>query len=151
MPQKGIKHTDEARNKIRLALLGRKRPELSGKNNPNWKDKIICHCHICKKLFAVYPSRINAKFCSRKCYAEDWKKRIPGHNFAGDNVGYSGAHKRVKAQRGNLNVCEICKTSDTKNVYEWANLTGKYADIGDYKRMCRFCHREYDAKREMKR
>jgi hypothetical protein len=30
---------------------------------------------------------------------------------------------------------------------EWANLTGNYADIDDYERMCVLCHRNFDAAR----
>jgi len=32
----------------------------------------------------------------------------------------------------------------TKKRYQWASLTGDYADINDYKRMCQSCHAKYD-------
>lgn len=31
--------------------------------------------------------------------------------------------------------------------FHWANLTGDYADVNDYARMCVPCHRRFDAER----
>ena len=33
---------------------------------------------------------------------------------------------------------------DPSCTYDWANLTGDYADVSDFARMCRSCHRRYD-------
>lgn len=31
--------------------------------------------------------------------------------------------------------------------FEWANITGNYADVWDYMRLCKKCHAAYDAGR----
>lgn len=42
--------------------------------------------------------------------------------------------------------CDVCSTEEANKHYDWANLTGKYHDVTDYKRMCRSCHWKYDGK-----
>lgn len=65
--------------------------------------------------------------------------------WKGDAAGKSAMHKRIEQLFGKPKNCEICKISGGLwVVYEWANLTGKYNDPLDYKRMCRSCHRKYD-------
>ena len=67
--------------------------------------------------------------------------------WRGNNTKYVGLHSRVYRARGTKKICEICKTSDKNKTYEWANLTGNYKDIYDYKRMCKKCHKKYDSKK----
>ena len=40
----------------------------NGKNNSNWKQKIILICKQCNKKFEVIPSLKNKPFCSQTCY-----------------------------------------------------------------------------------
>ncbi len=68
--------------------------------------------------------------------------------WKGDSAGDSALHKRVARLFGNPSKCATCGTSDSSRVYEWANLTGNYSDVLDYKRMCRQCHRTYDKARQ---
>lgn len=68
-------------------------------------------------------------------------------SWRGDTAGYVALHRRVHVARGMPNVCDVCGTTDPALSYDWANLTGNYADIYDYRRMCRSCHRCYDAAR----
>jgi len=82
-----------------------------------------------------------------KIPTEESKRKNREAHWTGDKVGYKGAHIRVKKERGTPRFCEICKTTDKSKRYEWANLTGNYADVKDYKRMCCPCHQEYDKKR----
>lgn len=93
-----------------------------------------------------------------KPHSKAWNNKIRrslmGHpvsdkvkNGKGDNAGYSAFHKRVSLKRGTPSLCEICKTTKKSIRYEWANLTGNYADIMDYKRMCKPCHMKYDLER----
>ena len=49
--------------------------------------------------------------------------------------------------RLNPEKCQICETTKAKT-FEWANLTGNYSDLTDYKRMCGSCHSKYDNKVE---
>lgn len=70
--------------------------------------------------------------------------------WAGENVAYKAAHQRVERYRGkpqNCEVCLDCSPATAKGKYEWCNLTGKYHDINDYRRMCRKCHRSFDQSR----
>lgn len=67
--------------------------------------------------------------------------------WRGDSAGYQALHLRVEAARGKPCYCRECGTTDPAKRYEWANLTGDYADVADYARMCVSCHRYYDAAR----
>lgn len=66
------------------------------------------------------------------------------HSWKGDNATYAALHYRVYALRGQPSHCEECGAEDPTKTYEWANLTGNYADENDYRRMCRSCHHRYD-------
>lgn len=57
---------------------------------------------------------------------------------------YAALHLRVQALRGKPHKCEVCGQDSVNKRYEWANLTGRYDDPSDYKRMCRSCHRKND-------
>jgi len=67
--------------------------------------------------------------------------------WKGDKAGYHAFHKRIQQLKGKPCLCEICGMKDTHKRYEWANLTGKYMDMSDYKRMCKPCHMKYDFQR----
>lgn len=64
--------------------------------------------------------------------------------WKGDRAGYQALHLRVIVQRGQPQCCEDCGTTDPAKHYDWANLTGNYADVSDYKRLCRSCHWKLD-------
>ena len=63
--------------------------------------------------------------------------------------GYAALHYRVYTIYGNPKKCDVCNLKDKNRKYHWANLTGKFEDIDDYKRMCISCHRKYDNKRKI--
>jgi len=65
-------------------------------------------------------------------------------NWKGSKAGYAALHYRVYKERGKPQCCDVCKTKDKSKRYQWANLTGKFEDINDYKRMCQSCHSKYD-------
>lgn len=68
--------------------------------------------------------------------------------WKGENAGYQALHERVRVERGTPRLCDTCKVNDDiSKKYEWANMTGNYTDIWDYKRLCSDCHRSLDAKR----
>jgi hypothetical protein len=69
------------------------------------------------------------------------------HMWAGEAAGYQALHLRVEVARGKPARCGRCGTDDPTVRYEWANLTGQYADVNDYERMCLPCHRSFDAAR----
>ena len=64
--------------------------------------------------------------------------------WKGDSAGYAACHVRVGIARGSPQECEVCHTRDSSKAYDWANLTGNYHDVLDYKRMCRSCHSKFD-------
>ena len=63
-------------------------------------------------------------------------------NWKGDKAGYRALHKRLYT--GQPFKCEVCATDDPEKYYDWANMTGKFNDPSDYKRMCRSCHAKHD-------
>ncbi len=68
----------------------------------------------------------------------------PEHWAWKDKACYTSLHQRVWRRRGQEKRCAECGTTDPSKIYEWASLTGNYADVNDYKRMCRSCHMKYD-------
>ena len=71
--------------------------------------------------------------------------KLGGKNPAwrGSEASYSQLHDRVAAIRGRPSRCEHCGTTTARR-YEWANLTGSYADPNDYVRLCTLCHMRMD-------
>lgn len=69
--------------------------------------------------------------------------------WKGDAATYFPKHRRVERRFGKPKKCCLCGTENPSLWYDWANLTGNYNDPNDYKRMCRKCHRKYDAKRRI--
>jgi hypothetical protein len=64
--------------------------------------------------------------------------------WKGSSATYGQFHRRVRTLRGKPQKCEVCGTVDLDKTYEWANLTGRYDDPDDYRRMCVSCHRKHD-------
>ena len=64
--------------------------------------------------------------------------------WKGDMIGYQGAHDRINKERGKPSLCDECGTTDKDKRYEWANLSGDYQNIYDYKRLCDSCHSKLD-------
>ena len=143
--------SEEHKQKISLALRGKPRP---------WQEKEkverTCECGI---HFLLTPGQVrdgHGKYCSRSCYykyrtiggfpAVSHKLKGEKHwNYKGDKAGYKTFHIRVKNSRGKATVCEKCSST---SFVEWANLTGKYNDIFDYKSLCRSCHKKFDLNRK---
>ncbi|MFJ3878016.1 hypothetical protein ACIPW5_11205 [Streptomyces sp. NPDC090077] len=69
------------------------------------------------------------------------------HMWRGGEAKYQALHLRVETARGKPQRCSCCDTDDPNGKYEWANLSGHYADIHDYARLCIPCHRRLDARR----
>lgn len=71
------------------------------------------------------------------------------HMWKGANASYKAFHARLKKRMGRAADygCSVCGTKDKTIRYEWANMTGNYTDMNDYKPMCVTCHRRYDKKR----
>lgn len=98
-------------------------------------------CKGCAKRALV---RLGGKgYCSKECAHRN--RTGPDHKrWRGDDASYYALHGRVYRARGKADHCERCgKTGPGR--YEWANLTGNYADIWDFQQMCPACHGAYDA------
>lgn len=80
------------------------------------------------------------------------RNQIASNNdsWKGDRAGYDAFHCRLNAVFGKPKRCSVCGTVDERKRYEWANLTGRYEDPTDYKRMCQSCHKKYDNARRRK-
>lgn len=67
-------------------------------------------------------------------------------SWKGERATYTAFHSRLYSWLGTPVRCDVCGTTDPSKTYDWANLTGRYADASDYQRMCRSCHHKYDGK-----
>ena len=65
-----------------------------------------------------------------------------------ETAGYQALHLRVGADRGAPQHCDECGTSDPDKFYDWANISGRYEDVNDYRRLCRACHMTSDGRLE---
>ena len=66
-------------------------------------------------------------------------------SWKGDAATYAAFHYRLRALFGDPKKCAVCGTETAKH-YDYANLTGNYHDMADYKPMCRSCHWKFDSK-----
>lgn len=67
-------------------------------------------------------------------------------SWKGKDAGYAALHYRVYNAKGKPSKCDECGYDKDDRRYQWASLTGNFADINDYKRMCESCHAKYDKK-----
>jgi DNA-directed RNA polymerase subunit M/transcription elongation factor TFIIS len=140
------KFTEEHKRRISESLKGKPRP---------WqlKTKIVKICP-CGEIFYLTPGQVrkgHGKYCSRKCsykyqHHPNFLKysKLKGKynvNWKGILAKYSALHLRVQKERGIAIICESCG-STTK--VEWANLTGDYNNVMDYKSLCKKCHNILD-------
>ncbi len=97
--------------------------------------------------------RKHTKEARKNISINSYNKKLKGKDspyWKGDNVAYITFHARVWKAKGKADFCEVCGLSDKRRRYNWANLTGKYNNINDYKKMCVPCHSVYDRKRRTK-
>ena len=73
---------------------------------------------------------------------DQWGEK--NHAWKGDDATYAAFHIRLTKRFGQPKRCEQCGTTDKRKSYDWANLTGNYSDIKDYRRLCRSCHWKLD-------
>ena len=67
------------------------------------------------------------------------------HNWKGNEANYHTIHEWVRRWKGKADHCEICKSIEEHNKYEWANKDHKYRRVlSDYISMCKKCHSHYD-------
>ena len=123
----GYKHTKETKEKISIGNLGNKNA-LGFKNALGYRH-----------------TKESKKKMKENHYNQSGNK---SNSWKGDNAGYFALHIRVRKLRGKPCFCETCKTTDKRKVYEWANQTGDFKNIMDYKRLCKSCHNKNDKRKE---
>ena len=68
------------------------------------------------------------------------------HMWKGDKATYAAFHRRLYTLYGKPLKCTQCGSAEESRSYDYANLTGDYANPEDYAAMCRSCHWKYDKK-----
>ena len=91
----------------------------------------------------VFSRLRKAGFKCRKA-AIRFQRGSANKNWKGNGAGYQAFHRRLDSVNGRPRKCEVCGTTDSERKYDWANLSGRYDDPSDYKRMCRSCHWKHD-------
>jgi hypothetical protein len=119
-------------------------------------------CEICKKEFPVFPYRVNAKFCSRKCQTKSkigkhpspqteikkGQRLSPETEFKGNDESYHSLHQWIYMRLGKAKKCSLCGTKNKKTKFEWSNKSGRYLrEFDDWWSLCLRCHRNYDKER----
>lgn len=65
-------------------------------------------------------------------------------NWQGNNIGYSGIHRRIRLQLPKPNLCNNCKKIPP---YDLTNKSGKYKqNLSDWEWLCRKCHMQSDGR-----
>lgn len=102
-------------------------------------------CLQCGKPFyaTAGDEKDRRRFCSLRCWGKT-RVGVENPSWSGNHAGYSQMHRRVRNLLGSPVRCDECGTVEPKRTYEWANITGRFEDPSDYRRMCRKCHRKYD-------
>ena len=67
-------------------------------------------------------------------------------SWKGDAASYSAMHARMTRQFGQPKRCDECGTTDKRKSYDWSNVSGRFGDVTDYRRLCRSCHWKLDGK-----
>jgi hypothetical protein len=96
--------------------------------------------------FKVVQKRLSRAGCKMRPRVKRNQSGEHNSSWTGAAACYSALHARVYKARGKPSVCEGCGTTESSR-FEWANLTGDYADINDYKRLCAKCHKSFDRER----
>lgn len=107
------------------------------------QEEVALKLNTTRKVVENTMKRLNLK--ARKAVKRDqWGDK--NHRWKGDGATKAKLHTRLYRRFGKPDSCSVCGTTNPSKSYDWANLTGRYADVRDFKRMCRSCHWKYDKK-----
>src|SRR3990167_8294397 len=113
-----------------------------GRGKKYWLGKK--HTDITKEKISLAHKKLKKPWAGRYIRTEALRNKLAKLSFKGDDVGYHAFHYRVYKANGQPKRCDADNCTGISKNFEWANLTGKYNDIHDYKRMCHSCHAKYD-------
>ena len=105
------------------------------------QDEIAAHLSVSRRTINRVMTRNGI---ARRVAIKRSQRREENDNWRGENATYSAFHHRVEVAKGKPQRCEQCGLDDTNRRYEWANVSGNYADVSDYQRLCVPCHRRFD-------
>ena len=144
----GTRNTGNTAGPVRLAaggLVTQPTTSFAVIVNGHWRRVEWITCKRCGERALV---RVGGKgYCSQGKCRGSAGRRVKGgehHNWKGDDASYSALHYRIHRLRGKADHCSQCGLSDPGKRYEWASLTGNYAEPTDYAPMCVPCHAAYD-------
>lgn len=113
------------------------------------------YCKSCWLENSEESYRLRAKNISatkqKNGVSKKWLKKCKGPGsvlYKEKDITYSGAHQRVSRYRKKRGVCEECGCNGVDIIYDWANISGKYWDVDDYRELCRSCHIKQDRNSE---
>lgn len=147
--------SDEQKAKIAAARQGQRlSPEHREKISQSMKQSVVVeNQHLNPewraKISQTMKGKPKSEETKRRMSEARTGRRVPDA-WEGSAAEYSKLHRKVEKVRGKPQCCWICGATDPCFIYEWANLTGKYEDIQDYKRLCRSCHQKFDQARATK-
>lgn len=136
----GKHHSEETKAKLRKARLLQPDPRLGKKHTVKVK-KVLSD-----KVKRLWKNPVYREHMSKIHLGQFQPKGEKSPYWKGEIADYETYHRRVKNVRGVPRLCELCGTTTAK-FFDWANLTGNYYDIYDFKRMCRACHLNFDRQR----
>ena len=110
---------------------GKTQKEIAKKYNTS--QKVVW---LAMKRYGI-AARAAAKRDQRGSKNSSWK---------GAAASYQAMHVRMQSHFGRPQRCDECGTTDKRKSYDWANISGNYSDMSDYRRLCRSCHWKLDGK-----
>lgn len=162
----GTKHSEEAKQRMRLASLGngntppsrkgitftmsqehkeRIRQSLLGKKHTLERRKNQSLAKLGKEMSDEFKQKLSIR--NKKLGIMPPLLFGEQHgNWKGDKVGYVALHMWVARHLGKPDTCEYCGRTGLKGrQIHWANKSGKYCrDLTDWLRLCVPCHSAYD-------
>lgn len=140
---------------------------ISGKNHPNWKEKIELTCKQCGKTYYRIPSHVEgSRFCSREC-AGEWlseNRKGPEHpQWEGGSNEYMNklrqnkgrwVSNRKEALRRDNHTCQFCGAKENGQQHDVHHIKpvrkGGSNFVGNLITLCRSCHIQLENKIEDK-
>jgi hypothetical protein len=139
---KGGKHSEETKEKLRLANI--RRAENGWQHTPEAIEKIR---EAGKRRVGMKFSEEHRKNMSLSRKGTRLKENSP--SWKGDKVSYRGLHYWVESVLGKPFKCAECgidKVPEGKiRWFDWANVSGLYLrEPTDWIRLCKVCHRKQE-------